>query len=530
MIENRKGRRLVRIFVDGRRRRMGSAATDEDAQALELAAIKQRNAAPAATLSTLAAAWFHRRELDGVSTVDDERARWRIHVEGSSIADVAVELLSPALVEAWIRGLQTKLTSMRHRPAKPLAPKTIREIIGLVRQALDAAGVAPNPVTQLRKVVRAATKRRGEDAAIEPWTYLDQGEQNQLLSSPVVPELERLVVAVAVLTGMRQGEQANLELADVHLDDEAPHIVVRFGGYRRARSGKPAQRMPPKNGKVRRVYLSPEARAVVARWLDLLPTWAPSNPLGLAFPTRGGSRCPTGKHPLWRSEWVPRTATRKGRTIKIDGYTAALVAAGITRHVRWHDLRHTCASSLVAGWWGRRWTLEEVREHLGHTSIASTTRYAHIAESAIKRAVAETTHRSGWASRGAHPEACAGPESNVNALISWVGRPGLEPGANGLKAAFGTGSIHRDSQRIVELGGQVGGQVVAAAYGLAVAGGSLAARARAALAAVDAGEPLAAAMLARLMSDLADVAAYADAAAEAASLVSAGIYFRRRAR
>jgi len=34
---------------------------------------------------------------------------------------------------------------------------------------------------------------------------------------------------------------------------------------------------------------------------------------------------------------------------------------GITlRNVRWHDLRHTCASSLVSSAWGRPWRLEKV--------------------------------------------------------------------------------------------------------------------------------------------------------------------------
>ncbi|AUX42257.1 uncharacterized protein SOCE26_036860 [Sorangium cellulosum] len=40
--------------------------------------------------------------------------------------------------------------------------------------------------------------------------------------------------------------------------------------------------------------------------------------------------------------------------------------------------------------WARRWTLEEVGEHLGHTSIASTHRYAHLSETAIKGAVHQT--------------------------------------------------------------------------------------------------------------------------------------------
>lgn len=33
--------------------------------------------------------------------------------------------------------------------------------------------------------------------------------------------------------------------------------------------------------------------------------------------------------------------------------------ARIARHVRFHDLRHTCASQLVMGTWGRGWRIEE---------------------------------------------------------------------------------------------------------------------------------------------------------------------------
>jgi hypothetical protein len=62
------------------------------------------------------------------------------------------------------------------------------------------------------------------------------------------------------------------------------------------------------------------------------------------------------------------------------------------REVRFHDLRHTCASSLIAGWWGRRWSLEEVKGLLGHRSITTTERYAHLAESALNNAARETGH------------------------------------------------------------------------------------------------------------------------------------------
>ena len=49
--------------------------------------------------------------------------------------------------------------------------------------------------------------------------------------------------------------------------------------------------------------------------------------------------------------------------------------------------------SLVAGWWGERWRLEEVRGLMGHSTIRVTERYAHLADSTLKQ-VAAATHRS----------------------------------------------------------------------------------------------------------------------------------------
>ena len=74
------------------------------------------------------------------------------------------------------------------------------------------------------------------------------------------------------------------------------------------------------------------------------------------------------------------------------GWKAWLKAAGITRRVRWHDLRHTCASALVGGALGRKWSLEEVRALLGHSSIRVTERYAHFGKSLVMMAAMETNH------------------------------------------------------------------------------------------------------------------------------------------
>lgn len=53
----------------------------------------------------------------------------------------------------------------------------------------------------------------------------------------------------------------------------------------------------------------------------------------------------------------------------------ALDAAGISRSVRIHDLRHTCASLLIA----QGAHPKAIQQHLGHSSISVTLdRYGHL--------------------------------------------------------------------------------------------------------------------------------------------------------
>lgn len=158
------------------------------------------------------------------------------------------------------------------------------------------------------------------------------------------------------------------------------------------------------------------------------------NPEALVFPGARGGRVSKGKTPLIRSEMVPLPTGRRKQK-KADLFDRYIAATGITRPVRWHDLRHTCASSLVADWWGRRWTLEEVREHLGHTSIASTHRYAHLSETAIKGAVRQTP---GWAPLLPTSASIPPEVSRLTPRNHSVGRQGLEPWTYGLKVRSST--------------------------------------------------------------------------------------------
>ena len=65
-----------------------------------------------------------------------------------------------------------------------------------------------------------------------------------------------------------------------------------------------------------------------------------------------------------------------------DSWAKAREACGL-KHVRWHDLRHTCASWLVqAGV-----PLHTVSEVLGHSSMAMTRRYAHLSPEHLSDAI-----------------------------------------------------------------------------------------------------------------------------------------------
>ncbi len=100
-----------------------------------------------------------------------------------------------------------------------------------------------------------------------------------------------------------------------------------------------------------------------------------------------------------------------GGYVKVDG----------TKHyerIRFHDLRHTCAALLVAN--GQH--MEEVKDHLGHSSIRVTSdRYGHLfrgAHAAIAEAL-DATYREAPAPR-------RGPASKSRfsrTRISGPGRP-----------------------------------------------------------------------------------------------------------
>ena len=169
------------------------------------------------------------------------------------------------------------------------------------------------------------------------WDFYNVAESALLLASARDDD-ERLWILFALHTGARAGELLALERGD--LDFHSSRVDFR-------RSTTNGITSPtPKSRKGRSVPLSEPLAAGLkaARHLkgDLVFSQADGSPLT-----------------LWHLHGALIRASRK---------------AGL-RLLRWHDLRHSFASNLVAG----GTPLRQVQEWLGHSTIVMTMRYAHLA-------------------------------------------------------------------------------------------------------------------------------------------------------
>ena len=331
-----------------------------------------------ATLSDYGKVFLRRREDAAYRGIKADKNRWKVHVEQSVLASLPVAAITPMDIRDWVERLARRPAKPgkghKHKQGDKLSRSTLQNALNLLRVALEAAVedriLESNPARGVRLPMRQSDLHRAAEG--DPWTWLAMMEIEALLA--VVPCPERWVVQFAIYTGLRQGEQWNLELPDVRLDSPHPHLVVRYGG---------PNHLPPKNGRVRTVPLLERARHALQRWQA--ETRGMPNQHKLAFPSAGysgargegrrggGHRRPVGPPPHWE-DWLLLSG--------VEGQTGIPIS--------WHSLRHSCASMLITGSLGRAWSLEEIKEMLGHQKISTTERYAHLAKTALVRAAEAT--------------------------------------------------------------------------------------------------------------------------------------------
>lgn len=346
------GRWSVRITgPDGRRRRLRETFATEVEAARVSDLMVNATAGEHRTLLAYGPGWLDRRELRKDRAIASLRSLWRTWIEPSTVATKPLRLVTRLDVKRWI-------AELRGKRARQTAQNALNLLRAMFADALEEGLLVANPA-------EGVLVPKGLPRTEEPWTYLQPDEIAGVLGA--VEGEVRDVVAFAIGSGLRAGELVSLRLADVRVEDPSPHVVVRYGG-------PPAR--PTKTGKIRTVPLFGLALAAARSQVARLDESA-----RLLWPSlRGGFRSKNrvlGRRHLGQGKY---------REIWLD----VLEAAAISRGVRWHDLRHTCASACVSGWWGRRWTLEEVASLLGHASITTTQRYAHLGETALRTAARET--------------------------------------------------------------------------------------------------------------------------------------------
>lgn len=155
------------------------------------------------------------------------------------------------------------------------------------------------------------------------------------------------MVLLSLNTGIRRGELFQLKWADVNFGRKMMSVAAETS----------------KSGKDRHIPLNAEAIRMLMQWREQQEDCS-----GLVFPGKEG---------------LPFDNVRKS-------WTAVRSAASLS-DFRWHDLRHSFASSLVMN----SVDLNTVRELLGHANYETTLIYAHLAPEHKAKAVAVLDARSG---------------------------------------------------------------------------------------------------------------------------------------
>lgn len=279
------------------------------------------------------------------ATLSSYRETLRLHVV-PSLGRVRLRVLTPA----HVRKLLADKTSAG------LGPRSVQIVHGTLRAMLGDAVREELVERNVAAIVRPPSVARVE---VQPWS---PEEAAAFLVAVAYHRLYALF-AVGVALGLRKGELLALRWSDVDLDQGLVHV-------RRSVQRLPSGLVfgPPKSDRSRRTIPLPATSAKILRAhrarqaaeaLALGPEWPD---LGLVFTSGAGTLV------------EPRNLSR---------FFDQLIAAAGVRRIRFHDLRHTCASLLLAQGVPAR----VVMDVLGHSQLAITTDlYSHVMPTALREA------------------------------------------------------------------------------------------------------------------------------------------------
>jgi integrase len=277
------------------------------------------------------------------------------------LGDLPLAALSPADVQAFLNA----------KSASGLSPRTVGYLRGVLRGAL---GHAERTDLVTRNVARLARPPRIPRRRVSPLSV----EQVRTFLTAIAGDRLEALYLVALGVGLRQGEILGLRWSDVDLDGgtlTVRHALARIEGR--------LELVEPKSVTSRRVVPLP---AFVLDALLVHQVRQAGEPLPLR---------PAPPDPFADLVFVTTHGT------PLDGITITrrfqhILAAASLPHQRFHDLRHACASLLLAQGVPAR----VVMETLGHSEISLTLNtYSHVMPS-VGREAAERMDQLLGAGRG----------------------------------------------------------------------------------------------------------------------------------
>lgn len=239
-------------------------------------------------------------------------------------------------LKSWQKDLRYRVGVLRDYTAgQPLSK--LPDVADAIKRAGMEGGASPaginRMIASLRRVGNLAERWGWTDAPLGRRVMMlpENGQRHVYLTPAQIDTLAKQtdpltadMIWFAVLTGLRRGEMLALRPDQIHQD------IIALDA--KTKSGKPRGiPMPPRAARIAR------------------------------------KRLPWGV--------TPETLRKR--------FEAARQAAGMP-NVNWHDLRHTYASWLAQS--GQ--SMSAIRDLMGHSSLAVTDRYAHLAPHHLRAAVA----------------------------------------------------------------------------------------------------------------------------------------------